>query len=147
MTDNARSYTCPSAQPHSEDARVIGVVLGSVEEPEIAYTKKGVAVSEEMLKAVGPADPTRVFRFAGKCVNGGCAQFRNGACRLGADVLAGIPAVTDRLPACTIRATCRWFAENGPDVCRRCARVVTTVFDDAVLRPIAADREPRAEHA
>lgn len=137
MTDQATQYSCPSAQPDSEDARVFGVVLGEVDEPRVAYLEKGVAVSQEMLDGVEGVLPTRVFRFAGKCVNGACAQFKNGGCRLGGDVLTGLAPVNERIPACTIRATCRWYAENGPDVCLRCARVVTSVGADAVLTPIA----------
>lgn len=140
MPRDTSDYSCPSAQPDSEDARVFGVVVGDVAEPRIAYLAKDVVVSEEMIQTAGGVSPTRIFRFAGKCVNGACAQFKDGGCRLGGDVSKGIAPVSDRLPPCTIRRTCRWFAENGPDVCLRCARVVTTLMgEDTTLSPIAAN--------
>lgn len=121
--------------------------MGDVAEPRVAYLGKDVVVSAETIRSVGGVSPTRVFRFAGKCESGGCGQFKNGSCRLGADILKGLEPVSDRLPACTIRGTCRWFAENGPAVCLRCASVVTTVTSgDALLGPIAANR-PTPVHA
>lgn len=143
MTRDDKDYTCPSAQPDSPDARIFGVVLGDVDEPRVAYLEKGVEVSAETLEAVAHVAPTRVLRFAGKCANGACAQFRNGGCSLGTNILRKLDAVTDKIPACTIRATCRWFAENGPEVCLRCSQVVTTVREDnAALRPLALGQAP-----
>jgi hypothetical protein len=132
-------FSCPSAPPDSEDAKVFGVVLGDIDEPRVAYLERGTSVPEDLIaNASDVVSLTRIFRFSGKCVNGACAQFKDGQCRLGADVAAKMDAVTDRIPACTIRATCRWFAENGPEVCLRCPRVVTTVFrDDKTLAHIA----------
>ena len=139
MPDRTDTYSCPSAQPDTPEARVFGVVLGDVDEPRVAYLEKGVTVAPETLEALGGVAPTRVLRFAGTCANGACGQFKDGGCRLGKDILARLAPATDRIPACTIRATCRWFAENGPPVCLRCARVVTTVHDsDTVLAPVAA---------
>lgn len=129
MTRDDPGYSCPSAQPDSPDARVFGVVVGDVDKPRVAYLEKGVEVSQQALDAVGHVAPTRILRFAGKCANGACAQFSNGGCSLGTNILKKMDAVTDKIPACTIRATCRWFAENGPDVCLRCSSVVTTVLE------------------
>lgn len=138
MNRQAEDYSCPSAQPDMPEARVFGVVLGDVSEPRVAYLEKGVAVTPEMLEKAGEVSPTRVLRFAGTCANSACGQFKNGGCRLGKDILQGLKPVADRIPACTIRATCRWFAENGPDICLRCARVVTSVHaSDETLTPIA----------
>lgn len=138
MTNRSADYTCPSAQPDTPNARVFGVVLGDVAEPRVAYLEKGVAVTPEMLESTGSVSPTRILRFAGTCANSACGQFKNGGCRLGKDILKGLQPVVDRIPPCTIRATCRWFAENGPEVCLRCARIMTSVHEsDATLAPIA----------
>jgi hypothetical protein len=145
MKRETTDYTCPSAQPDSPDARVFGVVLGGVEEPRVAYLEKGVALSGEAIGAIADVSPTRVLRFAGKCANGACAQFRNGGCSLGTNIRHNLAPVADRIPACTIRATCRWFAENGPEVCLRCSRVVTSVLDgDPVLAPFGLPAAPAA---
>lgn len=131
--------TCPSAQPHLKDARVIGVVLGEGATPRVAYLEKGVTVSVDDLESLADVRATRVLRFAARCESGSCAQFRDGACRLGRDVVAMVGQADSTPPACSIRRTCRWFAENGPSVCLRCSRVVTDpARDDAVLMTIAA---------
>lgn len=138
MSRQPADYSCPSAQPDTPNARVFGVVLGDVHEPRVAYLEKGVAVTPEMLDAAGAVSPTRILRFSGTCANSACGQFKNGGCRLGKDILKNLEPVVDRIPPCTIRATCRWFAENGPEVCLRCARVTTSVHaSDATLTPIA----------
>lgn len=138
MAHQPTDYSCPSAQPDMPDARVFGVVLGDVAEPRVAYLEKGVAVTPEMLERTGGVSPTRVLRFAGACANSACGQFKDGGCRLGKDILKELAPAVDRVPPCTIRATCRWFAENGPDICLRCARVVTSVHEsDEALAPIA----------
>lgn len=139
MPDTDDQRTCPSAQPHLPDARVIGVVLGGDAGPRVSYLERDVTVSAEDLGMLGDVRPTRVLRFAAKCQSGSCAQFRDGACRLGRDVAAMIGQADAAPPACSIRRTCRWFAENGPSVCLRCSRVVTDpTAADAVLRTVAA---------
>jgi hypothetical protein len=40
-----------------------------------------------------------------------------------------LPAVVDVLPICTIRASCRWYAQEGRDACLRCPQVVTECHD------------------
>lgn len=136
MKRTSEEYSCPSAQPDSRDARVFGIVGGSVGEPRVSYLEKGVDVLPDVLETID-VSPTRVFRFSAKCENAMCGQFRDGGCRLGKDIVRGVEPVAEQLPACTIRGTCRWFAENGREVCLRCARVVTTVFRaDTTLGPI-----------
>jgi hypothetical protein len=120
-------YSCPSAQPDAEEARVFGIVGGDVGQPRLSYLEKDVAIPEEMLVPPAGISPTRIFRFAGTCIGGACAQFGGGQCQLGTKISRMLDPVTDVAPACTIRATCRWFAENGTAACMRCPQVVTTV--------------------
>jgi hypothetical protein len=132
-----RSFDCPSAQPHSPGARVIGIVSRAGGEATVSYLEEGVAFDDAIIAELGDVQPTRVLRFAGTCAAGGCAQFRDGGCRIGRDVVAGL-APRGRLPRCIIRGSCRWFAENGRDACMRCAQVATTVDEaDATLKAIA----------
>ena len=146
MSSKPTDYTCPSASPDMADARVLGVVLGDEHEPRVAYLEKGVAVPPEALNPIEGVSPTRVLRFAGKCLSSGCAQFQEGRCRLGRDILASVDPAPDRVPDCSIRPTCRWFAENGAEVCKRCARIMTTVTRgepkllEIANRVVAADR-------
>lgn len=119
--------SCPSAQPDMVDADIFGVVTGAPDAPRIAYLKKSAKVGEAMLASLGDLDPTRVFRYAGRCENGRCAQYEGGRCSLGQRIATQLPAVVSQLPSCRIRASCRWFAETGEAACLRCPQVVTLV--------------------
>ncbi|MBL8345292.1 MAG: hypothetical protein JNN03_07610 [Rubrivivax sp.] len=44
--------------------------------------------------------------------------------------------VVDHLPPCLLRATCRWRAERGPEVCLRCPQVATMVPEGGRLAEI-----------
>jgi hypothetical protein len=127
MSSDRCDYTCPSASPDAPEARVLGVVLGDEREQRLAYLEEGVTLPRETIESLEGVSPTRVLRFAGKCAGSGCIQFQDGRCRLGRDILNSIEPVPQRIPDCSIRPTCRWFAENGPEICKRCSRVVTTV--------------------
>lgn len=125
----AAPLACPSANPDWDDVRLLGVVLGTPDEPETWFT--GVrAVEPEMLEAAKPARPAEVFRFTARCREGACAQFQGGTCRVGAAVAAHLePLAEHALPKCGIRLECRWWAEQGAAACRRCPSVIT---DDSV---------------
>lgn len=143
-----QAYSCPSSQPSVEGARIFGIVGGTVDRPHVSYLEKGVEVTPDLIEQVGDIDPKRVFRFSGQCKNDACGQFRSGHCRLGQDIVRMLTPVVDQLPACTIRATCRWYAENGRDACLRCPQVVTTTTrHDSELQEVvrAVEMQPFAE--
>ena len=109
------------------DAHAFGIVSGTPAEPRIAYLKHSADVTPEMMAELGDLDPTRVFRFSARCESSRCAQFADGQCGLGQRIAAQLPPVVAALPSCQIRATCRWYAENGDSICFRCPQVVTVV--------------------
>ena len=116
---------CPSARSSWSDAVVIGVVGGTVEEPRITPTEQPFPVTPEILGMAGPVEPTEVFRFASRCQKGCCEHFQNNACQLAVGITRLLPEVSDDLPKCSIRASCRWFRQEGPAMCRRCPQIVT----------------------
>lgn len=120
-------FSCPSAQPDMAEAHVIGVLSGTAEEPRIAYLKADAVIPAASSPAMGGIAPTEVFRFAARCEEGRCAQFADGRCSLGARLVAGLDPVVDALPPCTIRKTCRWYAEQDREACVRCPQVVTMI--------------------
>ncbi|MBV9931619.1 MAG: nitrogen fixation protein [Alphaproteobacteria bacterium] len=128
---SAAPLACPSADPDWDDARLLGVVLGTAEEPQTWFT--GVRpVDPAMLAAAAPAAPAEVFRFTARCREGACAQFVGGRCRVGEAVAAHLPpAEAQALPQCGLRPACRWWHEQGPAACRRCPAVVT---QDSLVR-------------
>ncbi|HEY6320124.1 MAG TPA: nitrogen fixation protein [Thermoanaerobaculia bacterium] len=131
----SRPLSCPSARPDTEGAVIFGVVGGSVEEPRVGYLARPVVPTREILALAAPADPAAVFRFGGRCAEGGCRHFAGARCSLGERLVQLLPAAGDRLPPCTLRPSCRWWHEQGPAACYRCPLVVT---QDAMPSPALA---------
>ena len=127
MREEKQGLSCPSAQPDMEGARVFGIIGGSVEEPRVAYLKKGAAVGPSVLKKLANVQPTHVFRFSAKCEERRCAHFNGQRCTLAQRIVEQLDPVVDTLPPCLVRPTCRWFAEVGAEACHRCPQVVTLI--------------------
>ena len=138
---SSAGYDCPSAQPHMERARPFGVISGTPQETRIAFFKKSALDAFDWRKQFGTQDATRLLRFAARCDEQKCGHFDGSRCSLGQRVKEGLPAVVDALPPCLIRADCRWFAEQGGEVCLRCPQVVTMIpAADTPLNSVAAVR-------
>ena len=136
---------CPSAPPEWDGAVAIGIVGGTGQAPRVTNLATALPVTPALLQLAAPVEPTEVFRFAAPCANGGCQHYRHGNCQLAAKVVDMLAPVTDRLPYCTIRASCRWFAQEGREACLRCSQVVTdNVLPGAAMRR-AADPTIRSE--
>jgi hypothetical protein len=135
-SEMGRMSLCPSAQPEWNQSVIIGVVGGTPDAPRIAHLVAPQPVSEEMLALAAPVTPTEVFRFAAPCVCQGCFHFEDDRCRLAARIVNLLPAVTNNLPACTIRAHCRWWQQEGRAACTRCPQIVTDNYN-----PLPAMRE------
>ena len=121
---------CPSAQPDWEGAQLIGVVGGTPEQPETAYLEQSQPVTPELLEMADPVAPAEVFRFAAPCAKSGCGHY-DGAehkCRLAEKTARWVDAVVDKLSRCSIRASCRWWQQEGSAACQRCPQVVTINF-------------------
>jgi len=125
----AEPLLCPSAQPEMKECRVLGVVGGTAERPELAYLNQLLPVTEELLRMAAPVKPTEVFRFAARCEEKACRHFDGASCRLATRIVQILPAVTPGLPACIIRPTCRWYQQEGNAACLRCPQVVTQTYE------------------
>ncbi len=138
---------CPSAQPDWANAIIIGVVSGSVEEPRVAYLDEPIPVNDELMAMTGPVKPTEVFRIAGCCVESKCVHFSHAKCQLVARTVAILPVVTDGLPICRIRASCRWFMQEGRAACIRCPQVITENFipTEQLVQVVSADSDLEGE--
>jgi len=117
---------CPSAQPHMREPRVLGVVQGN----ETAYLAEHVPLTEEILALTEPVGHSRVLRIAARCEESACTHFDGVNCRLAARIVQLLPQVSDTLPACLIRADCRWYRQEGKAACQRCPQIVTEFSDD-----------------
>lgn len=145
MPSTARDLTCPSAQPDMEGARIIGVLSGTPEAPQIAYVPPGITLDVDVADGLGELSSTQVFRFAATCEQHRCAHFDGARCSLAQRIVAQLPEVVDILPRCQIRPTCRWYAEEGGAACRRCPQVVTMIpkradpLNRVAAPPVAGD--------
>jgi hypothetical protein len=133
---------CPSAQPDMADARVFGLLDGSADEPRIAYLKAEVAVDLANIP-FGSLQPTEVFRFAARCEQHQCAHYDGSRCTLAKRIVQSLPPVVDTLAQCSIRPSCRWYAEQGRAACYRCPQVVTLVPKRADEINRIAEPQPR----
>ena len=134
-TAGSAAYACPSAQPDMEEARVIGVLAGTPDAPRIAYLAQEAVIAAGDVPATPGLDPVEAFRFAARCEAHRCAQHVSdghggGRCGLGQRIVAQLEPVVASLPSCTIRASCRWYAEQGREACLRCPQVVTLIPRD-----------------
>lgn len=119
---------CPSARPEMPGSAVLGVVLGTVEQPCVAYLEQPQPVTEELLALSAPASPTQVFRFSAPCAGKACQHFDGSDCRLATRIVERLPAVVDRLPECALRPACRWWLQEGEEACHRCPLVTTESY-------------------
>jgi hypothetical protein len=135
-----RKLTCPSASPDMENVHVLGVMEPGPDGPRLSYINSRVPVTDDLLSKTGDVPPTKVFRFSGDCMNGGCRHFEGGKCGLSLRMPKVRTPTVDHLPPGVIRKTCRWYDEAGAEACLRCSQVVTWV-DEAtpemrqILRP------------
>jgi len=135
---SSRPLLCPSARPDMDGSVVIGVVGGTVGEPVVRYLREPLAVTPEVLDLTSPVSPQEVLRFAAPCATSDCIHYDGAHCQLGKRAAKLISLTVFSLPPCGIRATCRWFAENGAAICRRCPAIVTENHQpSATMREVA----------
>ena len=100
-------------------------------------------VTREIIGLAHPVSPTEVFRFAAPCGAKGCIHFRDTACQIAARSTVLLDEVVTHLPKCPIRARCRWFHQEGADMCRRCPQIVTEQYlPSAEILRIVNENEP-----
>lgn len=114
---------CPSSQPDTDDAVAFGVVEGTVEAPRVEYLERSQSV--EAIVQPSAVKPTEMLRIASSCQEKGCLHFDGFDCRLAAKIVEQLPIVTETLPPCQIRSSCRWWQQEGKSACLRCPQVVT----------------------
>ena len=123
---------CPSSTCHT-GALLLGVVRA---DQTVAMLNPPIPVNDEFVETVNAAgDAEARFRFAGKCAKGGCSQWTGSSCGV-MDSLSRLNPVVKitvgKLPECTIRQDCRWFAQDGPKACVICPYVVTQAEESSI---------------
>jgi len=126
---------CPSAQADWKSVKVFGVAIGTVEKPKVSYLEHAVPLSQDLIDMVSPVDPAEVFRVTSPCASEKCLHYKKERCQLVKRTVANLQAVTENLPKCPIRESCRWWDEHHEQACYRCPQVVTNNFttDDTII--------------
>jgi len=114
------------------------VLIGIQSEEALGFVTPALPLDEDFVTRVtAEGRPEQRFRFAEPCLERGCRQWTGSACGVIERIGFGeAPAV---LPACGIRARCRWFAQQGPAACGICPYVVTD--NRASLEPVTLNWE------
>lgn len=118
---------CPSTSAANATV-VLGILLPS---GRVAYATPAVEASPSLIGALddGATSLESRYRFAGPCVEHRCGFWTGSSCGLGAamaDSYADATGVTETtLPRCSIRARCRWYAEQGSRACAACPLIIT----------------------
>src|SRR4051812_19212699 len=105
------------------------MLLGIVSiDSSVAYLTPAVTVDRAFVdRAAHGRSPEARFRFAQPCAEGGCAHWAEDRCSV-IDAAVSSPQLRRdaraALPRCSIRATCRWFAQRGTAACGVCPMVV-----------------------
>jgi hypothetical protein len=122
------SPLCPSARPEMEGSVVFGVIVGTSEEPRLAHLTEPRLVTDDLLALADPVTPTEIFRFAAVCAGDDCQHFDGAKCRIATRIVESFPTVSEQLPPCSIRSTCRWWQQEGKSACMRCPQIVTDTY-------------------
>jgi len=107
---------------------LLGVV---VSDGTVGYLQPPTRISADFVaRAQAEGHPERRFRFSAACREAACRQWTGTGCGV-IDVVIGArpdgPPVARPeagLPACGIRRTCRWYAQQGAASCAVCPRIV-----------------------
>jgi hypothetical protein len=120
--------TCPSGC--CEEGAILLGVVGA--DGVVGYISPRATVNAQFLQRVQVGgSPERRFRFAQPCVDSQCRQWTEAGCGVIDRVLAArdeadhLPGRSSSLPQCSIRRSCRWFAQRGARACEVCPFVVT----------------------
>jgi hypothetical protein len=74
------------------------------------------------------------FRFVGKCHESGCRQWTKKGCGVALRALEFLDQLReeDVLPPCSIRNNCRWYKQEGAQLCRICPYIITEITAEEI---------------
>lgn len=112
------------------------ILLGIVNEKnEIDFIANSIKITEAFVQSSKEVDkaPEKRFRFSNICIQSGCKQWTGNRCGVIDEVLNMVEEKywKNNLPRCSIRQTCRWFAQSGANACKVCPLIITdTMVND-----------------
>lgn len=124
---------CPSSKCKS-GSELLGV---RQDDGTVAILPQTLPIDESFIENASadgiPAE--QKFRFTNKCVECGCKQWTGKSCGVIDQLVQYIDTlpVSEALPPCAIRKSCRWYKQQGADACKVCKFVVTEVTENDVM--------------
>jgi hypothetical protein len=124
---------CPSARCEP-GAVLLGIVLPN---GRVAYAADRFVIDEEFVTIARQGrSPEARFRFSSPCLRGACREWTGERCGVIDEALRYASVSSDiPLPQCSIRSSCRWFAQVGAEACGVCPLVVTDPAAAPVVGP------------
>jgi hypothetical protein len=120
---------CPSHRCRA-GSQLLGV---RQEDGTIAILPQALPVTADFIEQVSHHEmpPEQRFRFANKCIEGGCGQWTGTTCGVADKWVKQLHRIqpAEELPACSIRPRCRWYSQNGADACQMCPYVLTEITE------------------
>lgn len=128
MADSGLRHTCPSAPPEP-GATLFGIVMAP---GQVAYLNPGLPATQEVIDgfALKGVPIENRLRFSSPCQEHRCVQWAgeagSGRCGLVDQALEFMAITTgpETLPNCSIRATCRWYAQHKRSACAACPEII-----------------------
>jgi len=109
---------CPSA-PLTEGSLLFGLID---RRGQVSYSQAAVPVSKELLLHLPLAETAeQEFRFASPCAATRCIHWAEG-CSLSSKLsqFQAFPQDDSVQDHCAIRSQCRWYLQDGPQMCSNC---------------------------
>jgi hypothetical protein len=126
---NPQKIICPSSRC-KEGAQLIGV---RQDDGSVAILPQPLPVDRDFIENAKRIDeaPEQRFRFANKCVEGGCVQWTGKSCRIAEEIVLHLDEISPakNLRPCFIRPQCRWFMQSGANACQMCKYVITEITE------------------
>jgi hypothetical protein len=125
MAGSAR--ICPSGRCQAGSA-LLGILGpgGSV-----IFTPGLPALDEVQAAQFAQKGGSSSFRFSESCQDSRCLNWQNERCEVASAAVIRNDDLPTNLPACGIRARCRWFAQEGRAACGACPMVMRQTRSDA----------------
>jgi hypothetical protein len=109
------------------------MLLGIVQsDGRVCLTDQKITIDKQFVQIANRGrTPEKRFRFAGRCIEGGCKQWKEERCGV-IDSIMEIISPTEPLvlPDCPIRSECRWYKQWKGRACSVCPDVITDLSPD-----------------
>jgi hypothetical protein len=110
--------SCPSA-PFKEGHSVFGIF----KDDRLEFTDNLIKIDQQMVEDSFKTE----FRVSMKCVTKGCVNWNGKKCSVPDQMSYFLSPQADPslYEKCSLKPTCRWFAENGAEACKMCPLIRT----------------------